>query len=201
MNEPARTAAIAEEDALRADLYDYLSALLARPPERELIERTRALEGDITELGQAVSSLATIAGRSAEPGLEREFARLFIGLGRGELLPYASYYMTGFLNERPLAALRAELRRLGVRRADNVFEPEDNIATLCEVMGGLIRGRFGAPAPLDAQREFFARHMAPWAEHFFTDLERAKGSLFYAPVGSMGRVFMTIEKEAFRLAA
>ena len=122
-----------------------------RPPERTLIEHTRALDGDISEMGQAASNLARIAARSAEPSLTREFNRLFVGLGRGELLPYASYYMTGFLNERPLAALRAEMRRLGVTRAENVFEPEDNIATLCEIMAGLIRGRFGPPATLDMQ--------------------------------------------------
>ncbi len=199
MSSIARSAHIAEEDVLRADLYDFLSALLARPPERTLIEHTRALDGDISEMGQAASNLARIAARSAEPSLTREFNRLFVGLGRGELLPYASYYMTGFLNERPLAALRAEMRRLGVTRAENVFEPEDNIATLCEIMAGLIRGRFGPPATLDMQRDFFARHLGPWAGHFFTDLEGAKGSLFYAPVGTMGRVFMSIEKEAFRL--
>jgi TorA maturation chaperone TorD len=115
-------------------------------------------------------------------------------------MPYASYYLTGFLHEKPLSLLRDDMRRHGIRRADTVKEPEDGIASLCEMMGGMIRGRFGPAVDLAGQREFFGRHIAPWAGHFFTDLERAKGSLLYAPVGTVGRTFMQIEKDAFRLA-
>ena len=190
---------IAEEDALRADLYDLLAALLARPPSRELIDRVAALSGDTGALGQAVTALARIARATTEAAAEREFNQLFIGLGRGELLPYASYYMTGFLNEKPLARLRGDMARLGVSRAENVYDPEDNIASLCEMMAGLIRGRFGAPAELQTQKDFFATHLGPWAGHFFTDLEGAKGSVFYAPVGAIGRTFVEIEREAFRM--
>ena len=190
---------IAEEDVLRADLYDLLSALLARPPSRVLIDRVSGLSGDDGELGQAVTALARIARATTETAAEREFNQLFIGLGRGELLPYASYYMTGFLNEKPLARLRADMARLGMSRAENVYEPEDNIASLCEMMAGLIRGRFGEPAALPAQRDFFATHLGPWAGHFFTDLEGAKSSVLYAPVGAIGRVFVEIEREAFRM--
>ena len=201
MTDVARRLDIAEEDALRADLYDFLASLLAAPPPQPLIERTRALNGDETDLGQAIGALALAASATGEASARREFDRLFIGLGRGELLPYASYYMTGFLNERPLAALRSEMKDLSISRAANVFEPEDNIASLCEMMAGLIRGRFGAPVSLARQRDFFARHVAPWAGHFFCDLERAKGAQFYAPVGAIGRIFMDIEREAFRMAA
>ena len=75
---------------------------------------------------------------------------------------------------------------LGLQRAPNVYEPEDNIASLCEMMAALIRGRFSDPADLMTQRDFFNAHIAPWAEHFFTDLEGAKASVFYAPVGAIG---------------
>ena len=92
------------------------------------------------------------------------------------------------------------MSRLGLARADNVFEPEDNIASLMEMMGALIVGRFGAPAPLPAQRDFFNRQIAPWAGHFFSDLEAAKNSVFYAPVGTVGRLFMEIESEGFRMS-
>jgi len=185
---------------LRADLYDFLGALLAAPPRKHLIDQTRALNGDDSDLGRAIAALARVAGQATEPSLEREFNRLFIGVGRGELLPYASFYMTGFLNEKPLATLRADMAALGMERAPSVYEPEDNIASLCEMMAGLIVGRFGAPAPVSRQRDFFKKHLAPWAGHFFTDLEGAQNSLFYAPVGAIGRVFMEIEKEAFRMA-
>ncbi|MDH3262858.1 MAG: molecular chaperone TorD family protein [Paracoccaceae bacterium] len=191
---------VAEEDRLRADFYDYLAALLARPPKRELIERTRGLSGDDSPLGEAITALSRVASTVNETAAEREFNRLFIGVGRGEVLPYASYYMTGFLNEKPLAVLRQDMARLGIGRAPNVFEPEDNIASLCEMMAGLILGRFGRPASLQVQRDFFNRHLAPWAGPFFTDLERAAGSFFYAPVGAAGRSFVEIEKEAFRMA-
>ena len=86
-------------------------------------------------------------------------------------------------------------------RAPNVYEPEDNIASLMEMMGAMIVGRFGTPASLDEQKTFFNRHIAPWAVHFYSDLEGAKNSIFYAPVGQVGRVFMEIETEAFRMSA
>jgi TorA maturation chaperone TorD len=196
-----REGAVAEEDGLRASMYDLLSALLARAPKRDLIDRVCGLTGDDGELGRAVTALSRIARATTEAAAEREFNRLFIGIVRGKLLPYASYYMTGFLNEKPLAVLRGDMARRGIERAPNVYEPEDNIASLCEMMAGLILGRFGEPAPLGVQKDFFSAHLAPWAGHFFADLEAAKGSVFYAPVGAIGRVFMEIEREAFRLGA
>lgn len=192
-------AAITEEDRLRADLYGFLSALLAAPPDRALLDKTAALTGDASPLGRAIAALATLAAAATPVSAEREFTRLFIGLGRGELLPYASYYLTGFLNEKPLMLLRRDMAALGLARSESVYEPEDNIASLMEMMAGQIDGRFGTARPLARQREFFNRHLAPWAGHFFTDLETAKGSVFYAPVGTIGREFMTIEREAFRL--
>jgi len=197
----AQEAGILEEDVLRADLYDLLAALLSRPPSRDLIDRVAELEGDDGELGRAVKALARIARATTELTAESEFTGIFIGIGRGELVPYASYYMTGFLNEKPLAVLRNDMARLSIEREPNVYEPEDNIASLCEMMSGLIRGRFGEPADMDGQKEFFSKHVGPWAGHFFTDLEGAKGSVFYAPVEAIGRVFLEIEREAFRMGA
>lgn len=195
------SAGVSEEDVLRADLYDLLGALLARPPSAELLERVSGLSGDASDLGKSISALARLARQMTPQAVKSEYDALFIGLTRGELLPYASYYQTGFLHEKPLALLRRDMRRLGIARAENVFEPEDGMASLCEMMAGLIRGRFGQPAPLATQREFFAAHIAPWGAHFFSDLEGAKSSVFYAPVGAIGRAFVEIEREAFRLGA
>ena len=86
-------------------------------------------------------------------------------------------------------------------RSPNVFEPEDNIASLMEMMGGMIVGRFVAPVDLNDQKLFFNRHIAPWAGHFFSDLEGAKNSILYASIGSVGRAFIEIEREAFRMTA
>jgi TorA maturation chaperone TorD len=201
MSATAQSLAIDAEDRLRADLYNFLGLLLARPADSMLLEQTAALAGDEGELGQAIAGLARVAKVSKAKAVEREFNALFIGLGRGELLPYASYYLTGFLNEKPLAKLRQDMAALSVTRAQNVFEPEDSMAALMETMGGLIVGRFGQAVPLERQRTFFNNHIAPWATHFYTDLESAKNSVFYGSVGAVGRAFMAIEKEAFRLTA
>jgi TorA maturation chaperone TorD len=88
-----------------------------------------------------------------------------------------------------------------ITRAPNVFEPEDNIASLMEMMGGMIVGRFSDPAPLEAQKAFFGKHVSPWAGHFFADLEAAKKSVLYGSIGAVGRIFMDIEREAFRMTA
>lgn len=201
MGQAAERPEIGEEDRLRADLYDFLGTLLAAPPPQTLLDRTAALSGDESPLGEAINGLARVAAVSREKAVRSEFTTLFIGLGRGELLPYASYYLTGFLHEKPLAQLRNDMAAQSITRAENVYEPEDNIASLMEIMGGLITGRFGAPAPLDVQRTFWTRHVGPWAGHFYSDLEAAKNSVFYAGVGTVGRLFMDIEREAFRMSA
>ncbi len=194
-------AEVAPEDRQRADLYNFLGVLLAGPPDEMLLAQTAGLSGDDSPLGEAINALAKIAKLSKPKQVESEFNKLFIGLGRGELLPYASYYLTGFLNEKPLAALRQDMAAHAITRAPNVFEPEDNIASLMEMMGAMIVGRFGQPAPLDDQKTFFNRHIRTWAGHFYSDLEAAKASVFYAAVGQVGRVFMEIEAEGFRMTA
>ena len=130
--------------------------------------------------------------------VSKEFFNLFIGLGRGELLPYASYYLTGFLHERPLARVREDLDLLGIERAGTSREPEDHIAILLEVMAGLARGEF--KADLAEQARFFERHLKPWAARMFADLEMSGTANFYRAVGRVGRVFMELESEAFTLS-
>ena len=192
---------IPAEDRLRADLYNFLGLILSAPPDQLLLDQCAGLSGDESTLGQAIAALSRVAKVSKPKSVKTEFNALFIGLGRGELLPYASYYLTGFLNEKPLAVLRNDMSQRGMTRAQNVFEPEDNIASLMEMMAGMIVGRFGQPASLDEQKEFFNKHIAPWAGHFFADLEAAKNSVLYASLGSVGKAFMEIEREAFRMTA
>jgi TorA maturation chaperone TorD len=199
MSAQAAKPQIAEEDRLRADLYNFLGVILSAPPDEMLLAQTASLTGDDSDLGQGIATLSKLAKLTKPASVESEYNRLFIGLGRGELLPYASYYLTGFLNEKPLAQLRNDMTAQGLQRADTVFEPEDNIASLMEMMGALIVGRFDKPAPLHKQKDFFMKHINPWAGLFFGDLEGAKNSVFYAPVGTIGRAFMEIEAEAFRL--
>ena len=122
-------------------------------------------------LGVPTRTLAEAASQAVAADVEREYFDLFVGLGRGELLPYASYYLTGFLNERPLSRLRDDLAALGIERVENNFEPEDHAATLCEIMAGLASGRF--PASPEVQRAFFEKHVSRWMGRLFADMENA----------------------------
>src|SRR3954453_20499204 len=186
-------------DAGRAQEYSLLSALLARAPDRALLERLATLRGDASPLGLAHAALAGAGSRTTSERVEREYFDLFIGLGRGELLPYGSCYLTGFLHERPLARLRKDLDKLGIERAAGQAEPEDHAAILCEIMAGLVSGRFQTPPGAD--REMFEAHLAPWIGRFFADLEQAESANFYRGVGALGRLFVNIETDAFALPA
>lgn len=185
-------------DAGRAHQYLLLASLLSAPPSRKLLGAIAKLEGDDTPLGRAHAALAEAAQNAVAGVVEREYFDLFIGVGRGEILPYASYYLTGFLHERPLARLRGDLASFGIERAENNPEPEDNAATLCEIMAGFADGRFAASQ--DQQRKFFGKHVAPWMGRMFTDLERSDTAKFYRSVGALGRLFLEIETEAFKFA-
>src|SRR6266851_8636257 len=167
------TREIPEEELFRARLYSLLSRLLAAAPDAALLAALGRISGDASELGQAFAALARGAAAASAADAAAEYHDLFIGIGRGELLPYGSYYLTGFLHEKPLAELRDALAGLGIARVPEVKEPEDHIAALCEVMAGLIDGGLGERQTLTAQRGFFDRHLAPWAGRFFGDLETA----------------------------
>ncbi len=190
---------ICEEDRARAQMYQLLGVLLGNPPSADLLQGLTSLTGDDTPIGSASKNLAALAERTNPADAEREYNNLFVGLGRGELLPYASYYLTGFLNERPLAELRTDLMARGIKANESVKEPEDHMGTLCEIMAGIITGEFACDSDLSSQKAFFDAHLAKWAELFFTDLEQAQAAVFYAPVGSLGRAFMAVEADAFAI--
>lgn len=184
----------------RARLFALLGRLLVAPPDGALLANLRGLQGQSdTLLGRAYAGLSQAAREARLEAVEREYHELFIGVGRGELLPFASYYLTGFLHERPLAELRDALGRLGVERAPGVAEPEDHLGFLCETMAGLIAGVF--PAAPDEAAPFFARHMQPWAGRCFADLEAAQAAQFYRAVGALGRAAVEVEAVAAGLPA
>ena len=189
---------IDEIDQLRAAEYGLLSLLLGKAPDADTLSRVAALKGDASDLGMAHVELAAVAAAADDRSVSKEFFDLFIGLGRGDLLPYASYYMTGFLHERPLARVREDLELLGIERAGPSREPEDHIAILLEVMSGLARGEF--EAGFAEQARFFDSHLKPWASRMFADLEMSASAKFYRAVGHVGRVFMELETEAFTLS-
>lgn len=194
------TIQVAPEDELRAQLYRYLARFLAAPPGGADLETAAALTGSDTDLGKAIRDFGHLASRTGLDQVRREYHDLFIGVGRGELLPYGSYYLTGFLNEKPLARLRNDMAALGIARDPSVREPEDHIAALLDMMAGLITGEFGDPASVAEQKRFFETHLSSWVDHFFADLEGAKSSVLYAALGTVGRRFIEIEETAFSMS-
>jgi TorA maturation chaperone TorD len=193
--ESGQAAPIDEVDHARATEYSLLATLLVRSPDAEMLSRLAELRGDDSPLGLAHAALGKAAARTDADIAAREYFALFIGLGRGELMPYASHYLTGFLHGRPLANLRHTLRRIGIERVETQTEPEDHAAILMEIMAGLARGEIAAPP--GTEREIFDSYIAPWITRFFSDLEKSASVDFYAAVGTLGRTFTEIESQGF----
>lgn len=196
----AAPASVADEDRMRADCYRLLGRMLAAPPAAELLEAVGRMLGGRGEFGAAIDALAAAARETNAETASREYHDLFIGLARGELVPFASYYRTGFLYDKPLAKLRADMERFGIASVADASDPEDHIAAIVEMMAGLIGGDFGAPADIATQKQFFNTHLAPWAPRFFADLEKSGTARLYRHVGTLGRLLLGIEHEAFALA-
>jgi TorA maturation chaperone TorD len=190
----------ADEDRIRGNVYALLGNLLAAPPDSDLLDLLRAIapdEDDDSLLAASWQMLALAATRTEPNSLRDEYDTLFIGLGRGELVPYGSWYLTGFLMEQPLAKLRGDLLALGIERQAGVYEPEDHAAALCDTMALLING--DVPVPLARQYDFFSRHLEPWLPQFFRDMQKAGSARFYRAVGQLGEQFIDVESQAFRV--
>lgn len=190
-----------DEDRIRGNVYALLGHLLAAPPSPEVLETLTGIApapADDSLLTASWQMLAEAAGRSSPESLRHEYLDLFVGLGRGEVVPYGSWYLTGFLMEQPLARLRSDLQMLGIERQDGVKEPEDHAAALCDTMALLITG--DDPVPVPTQKQFYARHMEPWMGRFFRDLQQAPSARFYRAVGQLGEQFMEVETRAFGMS-
>ncbi len=194
---------VTEEDRQRAQLYGLLARTLATAPDETFRKTLAELNGDDTALGKSFAALSHAAENMSVADIDHEYSKLFFGMGQGgEVLPYASYYLTGSLNDKPLLRLRADMERLGIVHGGLNGEPEDHIAFVMEMMHGLILGNFAAgPIDLGEQSSFYENHIAPWAPDFFNDLRKAESSRFYEAVADLGSAFMAIEGDAFRMAA
>lgn len=188
---------VSEEDQQRANIYRLLARSLSAPPDQDLLTLFTQLTGDETVLGSAFSELGKAASKLSVEQAAEEYQNLFIGLGRGELLPFASYYLTGFLHEKPLARLRYDMAPLGIERNPAASEPEDHAGAIMDMMAGIIDGSFKSPESIDIQKKFFERHIASWMPYFFKDLQEAKEASVYRPLGKIGEVFIEIERVAF----
>jgi TorA maturation chaperone TorD len=188
----------APEQQYRASAYALLAGLLRCAPSQTILDQAGqfpSTESDDDDMTIAMSMLG-LAARTSDPDmLAQEYHDLFIGLGRGELVPYGSWYLTGFLMEKPLGELRNDLSVLGYERDAEIKEPEDHIAALCEVMSLLIQdGR-----SLAEQGRFFSNHIAPWFERFFTDLGNAQAAVFYRAVARFGNAYLGLEQQYLSL--
>lgn len=192
---------ISEEDQLRAHFYGLLSRLLITKPDDGLLSMLQGLDGDETDIGKALGDIGRLARDARLEDIDDEYGELFHGYGAGgELIPCASFYMTGFVYEKPLTRLRATMSMLGMEKSQDFKEPEDSIGFVLEAMHGLITGAFDGPRDLAEQKAFFDAHIDPWARRFFEDLEQAEVAHFYRPVGRLGYLFLGIEKEAFSMS-
>ena len=195
----AKQGAIDSEDQLRADMYSFLANLLRAEPTAELVNQITTLQSDESPIGKSIKTLVKLASSLDLPTIRDEYVRIFIGVGRGELLPFASYYLTGFLKDKPLAKLRNDMKEIGIEIESNVKEPEDHIASLFDMMSGLILGKFTRNYTIGEQRDFFNKHLAPWADLLMRDIESSKIAVFYSPVGTIGREFIEIECSSFKM--
>lgn len=190
---------INNEDQLRADMYSFLANLLRAEPSSELVNQLTKLESDDSPIGKSIKTLSKLASSLDLPTIRDEYVRIFIGVGRGEILPFASYYLTGFLKDKPLAKLRNDMKEIGIELAENVKEPEDHIASLFDMMSGLILGKFSKKFSIGEQRDFFNKHLAPWVGLLMRDIESSRIAVFYSPIGTIGREFMEIERSSFSM--
>ena len=190
---------IKEEDQLRADMYSFLANMIRTEPSQELLDSVKKLTGDDSSIGKSIKLISKLAATMHISEIQDEYVNLFVGVGRGELLPFASYYLTGFLNDKPLSKLRNNMNELGVVRIKEVKEPEDHVSSLFDIMSGMITGQFGKQYSITEQSNFFEKHLNSWIHLLMSDIESAKTAVFYAPIGSLGKEFINIEREAFRM--
>lgn len=185
-----------QAQAMRAAVYELLGSLLAKQPADETLQRLRNIgEIDVSDgqiaMGWELMKQASL--KFDQEAVHDEYFSLFLGVGRGELVPFGSWYITGFLMEKPVAVLRSELIRLGIERQDGVVESEDHIAALCDAMALIIRN--SDEIPLATQQEFFNDHLSPWVGRFFNDMQNAKAAHFYRSVGFFGESFFEFEQQ------
>ncbi len=180
--------------SMRSEIYLLLATLFRKSPDSELLAFLKELEfeNNGTPMAQAWSSLKESANNADFSETEDEYQELFIGIGRGEVVPFSSWHLTGSLMEKPLANIRLDLARLGLERIENVKEPEDHISALCETMAYLCDQEDESK-----QQSFFNRHLSTWFEKLATQINQAEHTHFYRAVTELFNAFMALESVRF----
>jgi TorA maturation chaperone TorD len=195
-----------QEEQARADLYGLLARLLLAPPDDALLDSLAGADAIVSSdadqpLDHAWEQLCLTARLIPACVVRDEFDDLFVSTSIPRINPYASLYIAGFLHEKPLAALRTDLAKLGLARRSGAAETEDHLGALCETMRRMIIGGQGLPRqPVERQQEFFEIHIAPWSGICLNHLREAEGAQFYQRVADLADTFFDIEREAFEVA-
>jgi TorA maturation chaperone TorD len=194
-----------DEETARSELYGLLAPVYYAPAAIDFIVKLRASATESPAAGAFLEepwrALVGVARDMTDVQIAAEFETLFGGVGKPEVYLYASHYLSGFLNEKPLARLRTDLNRLGLARIDAMSETEDHIAYLFEVMRYLIAGDDVAVANLTQQQVFFAAHIQPWVGQLCDTLARHPKARFYVAVAELTRAFMSVEAQGFDMLA
>jgi TorA maturation chaperone TorD len=186
------------EETARADLYGLLASLFYGPPTQDLLDAiAQAPSSGDGVLQQAWNDLAATCEEAEAQKVRDEYESLFIGVGKPEIMLYASFYLSGFLMEKPLAALRSDLDALRLQRNDSMPESEDHIAAMCEVMRYLIQSEDAAHNNLDTQKRFFSTHLQQWVGEMCDTIQHHPQADFYSKVAQLAKHFFEVETQAF----
>lgn len=192
-----------DEETARAEIYGLLAQLFYQVPSPELLAQLRVAVTDAPVAGGFLEEpwrqLVAASRVSTDTDIATEFNQLFGGVGKPEIYLYASHYVSGFLNDKPVARLREDLAALGLERDDSMSETEDHFACLCEVMRYLIAGDDVAISNLTQQREFFAKHVQPWVQEMLDVILKHPRAQFFAQLAAFTQAFLNIETQGFDL--
>jgi TorA maturation chaperone TorD len=195
------TSSALDEETARAELYGLLAQLFYAPPAPELLANLRVAATEAPAAGGFLEepwrALVGAARALSDDAIADEYNALFGGVGKPEVYLYGSHYLSGFLNEKPLARLRTELSSLGLARDEAMSDTEDHIAYLCEVMRYLIAGDDVTVANLARQQSFFAEHLQPWSAALCDAVAGHPKARFYAAVAELTRAFVSVEAQGF----
>ena len=190
-----------DEETARAEVYGLLAALFYAPPTADVLALLRVAATEAPTAGGFLQEpwreLVAASRRLSDGDIQAEYNALFGGVGKPEIYLFGSHYLSGFLNEKPLALLRTDLARLGLARDEAMSETEDHIAYLCEVMRYLIAADDVAVANLTAQRQFYSDHIQPWVLQLCDAMDSNPKARFYAAISGFTRSFLSVETQGF----
>lgn len=205
MNDSIPVSSALDEETARAEVYGLLAALYYAPPSAELLAQLRVAVTEAPAAGGFLEEpwrqfVGTVRDLSDEQ-VAAEYDALFGGVGKPEVYLFGSYYLSGFLNEKPLAALRGDLAALGLARDETMPETEDHFACVCEVMRYLIAGDDVEIANLTQQQKFFSAHVQPWVPAMCEAITAHPKAKFYSALAAFTTAFVSVETQGFDLMA